>query len=410
VGLRRILKNALCLQGTVIEKVKRSDGSLLLHVRPTKGASRRCSRCLKRCSTHGRLSTGRRWRSMDLGCTRVYLEGCTYRVRCPEHGVVVAHVPWAHPGSRFTTAFVELAAWLATHSPKDTVAEFLGTTWRSVGSAIHRCLSRNEWPIHTLPLRVIGIDEISYRKGQRYITVIVDHESGRLLWAAPGTGKAVLHQFFDILGPDRCKLIEFVTRDSATWISTVIDERCPQAHQCMDPFHVVQWATKAVEKVRRSTWWNSKYWSSSTTYRNIKGAHWILRRSAEDLTEIQAEGLALIQKENRPLYRAYLLKEQLRLIFRLPYNDAIRLLERWLVWARRSKIPQFREVAKSIVREQAAIEATLRYRHTNARVEAINTSLRLIVRQAYGFHSAGPMITLAMLKHGGLCPPLPGRT
>jgi len=186
--------------------------------------------------------------------------------------------------------------------------------------------------------------------------------------------------------------------------------RCPQAKQCMDPFHVVQWATEAVDAVRRNTYRTVHQWSRARSVRPIKGARWILLKNRDDLTTEQRVGLAAIQEANRPLYRAYLLKEQLRLVFRLPVAEAMRQLDRWLVWARRSQIPEFVALARTITDQRDAIRSTIELRASNGRVEALNTSLRLLTRQAYGFHSPDALIGLAMLKHGGLCPPLPGRT
>ena len=159
---------------------------------------------------------------MDLGTLVVYLVADTHRVVCPEHGVVVAHVPWARHGSRFTLAFEDLGCWLATHCNQTVLARYLRTTWRSIGHVIEGRVAMTEWPVVTAQLKRIGIDEISYRKGQRYLTVVVDHDSGRLVWAAPGRNKETVGRFFDLLGPERCAQIEIVTRDAATWISTVV--------------------------------------------------------------------------------------------------------------------------------------------------------------------------------------------
>jgi transposase len=369
----------------------------------------RCSRCRQRCRFYDRLTTGRRWRSMDLGAMVVYLVADTHRVLCPKHGVVVAHVPWARHGSRFALAFEDLACWLATHATQSVVSRYLRTTWRSIGHVIEGRVRMSDWPVLTAQLERIGIDEISYRKGQRTLTVVVDHDSGRLVWAAPGRSKETVGRFFDLLGPERCARIKVVTRDAASWISTVVSERCPQAAQCMDPFHVVQWATDAVDAVRRGVYRAPHYWSRSRAARAVRGMRWILLRNREDLSAKQAAGLAEVQRTNRPLYRAYLLKEQLRLVFQLPLPDAMRLLDRWLVWARRSQIEQFVRLAGTITEHRDGIRASLEHGASNGRVEAMNTGIRLLARRAYGFHSPDALIALAMLKHGGLCPPLPGR-
>ena len=142
---------------------------------------------------------------------------------------------------------------------------------------------------------------------------------------------------------------------------------------------------------------------------DVKGARWALCRNPEDLTERQAAKLSSIQRTNRRLYRAYLLKEQLRQVFRLPPGPAMRLLDGWISWALRCRIVAFVKVARTVKAHRAGIEAAIRLGLSNARIESLNTRVRVLTRQAFGFGSAQAMIAMAMLALGGLCPPLPGR-
>ena len=141
----------------------------------------------------------------------------------------------------------------------------------------------------------------------------------------------------------------------------------------------------------------------------FKGARFALWKNPEDLTERQGRKLAWIARTNEPLYRAYLLKEQLRMVFALRGSAGIRLLDDWLAWARRSQLPAFVELARKVAKHRAGIEAALTHGLSNARVESVDTKIRLLTRVAFGFHSAKALIALAMLSLGGLCPPLPGR-
>ncbi len=160
---------------------------LVMRVRPKAGQRKRCSRCQRRCSGYDRSTGARRWRSLDWGTTMVYLEADTYRVSCPEHGVVVAHVPWARPAARHTYAFEDTVAWWTARAASSVVAEFLRTTWRAVQAIVERVVTEQAGKTDLLSgLRRIGIDEISYRKGQRYLTCVVDHDTGTLVWAAEG--------------------------------------------------------------------------------------------------------------------------------------------------------------------------------------------------------------------------------
>jgi transposase len=340
----------------------------------------------------------------------VWLEAEAPRVSCPEHGVVVAAVPWARAGSRHTTAFEDTCAWLAAHAAHSAVAELLRCTWRTVAAIVVRVVAERAGRTDRLDgLRRIGIDEISYRKGYRFLTAVVDHDTGRLVWAAPGRGVSTLRRFFDALGPDRAAQLTHVSADGAEWIHQVLTERAPQVIACLDPFHVVSWATGALDEVRRGLWQQLRRDGGKQNAAELKGARWALVKNPTDLTTGQKTTLAWIAVTNKGLYRAYLLKEQLREIFAVKGEQGRALLAGWLSWARRSRLPAFVKLAKTIDRYLPLIRNTLDHGLSNARSEATNTHLRLLTRRAYGYHTPEALIAMAMLTRGGLCPQLPGR-
>jgi transposase len=410
----RILRDLLGVEDTVVVSQSREvagDGwSLMLQVRPKVGQARRCSVCRRRCPGYDRR-LARRWRGLDLGTTMVWLTAEVVRVSCREHGVVTAHVPWARPGARFTTAFEDTVAWLTARAPMSVVAEFLRTTWKSVHDVVDRVVTGLAGKTDQLTgLRKIGIDEIAYRKGQRYLTCVVDHDTGRLVWARQGRNSEVIGEFFDELGAERAKLLTHVSADGAEWIHTPVTERAPQAVLCLDPFHVVQWATEAVDKVRRGLWNTLRGSGHAEAASEVKGTRWAVLKNPEDLTGEQRTTLAAITKTNNRLYRAYLLKEQLREVFHVKGKKGRRLLAGWISWATRCRIPEFTKLAKTIKHYLPLIHNTLNHKLSNARSEATNTHLRVLTRRAYGFHTPQALISMAMLTRGGLCPPLPGRS
>jgi transposase len=322
--------------------------------------------------------------------------------------VVVAAVPWARHNSRFTRAFEDQVCWLAVNTSKTAVAELMRVAWRSVGQILERVANEQRAEVDLLDgLRRIGIDEISHRKGQRYLTVVVDHHSGRLVWAAPGRDAKTVHAFFDALGEERCKALELVSADMAGWISRPIAERAPQAQRCVDPFHVVMLGTDALDEVRREVWNEARRQGNMQLARDLKGARFAVWKNPENLTDRQQAKLSTIQKTNARLYRAYLLKEQLRQIYQVSAAHAERLLNGWLAWARRSRLPSFVKLARTITEQKDGILAAIQHGLSNARIEQINTQIRLIARRAFGFHSPQALIALAMLKLAGLCPALP---
>src|SRR5947199_8859984 len=168
----------------------------------------------------------------------------------------------------------------------------------------------------------LGFDEISIRRGQRYLTVVVDHDTGRLIWAAPGRDRKTVEKFLDLLGKQRCEQIELVSCDMAESIAGAVGDRCPNAIRCVDPFHVIQLATDALDEIRREVWNQARREGHKQQAKDLKGARFALWKNARKLTERQRIKLARIQQTNKPLYRAYLIAHQLREIYRVPFEEA----------------------------------------------------------------------------------------
>ena len=387
-----------------------ADGALVIAVRPKARERDRCGVCRRRCPGFDLGEGRRRWRTLDVGTTLTYLEGDAPRVTCRRHGVVVCAVPWARHQARFTRTFEDQTAWLAVNCSQTAVAALMRVAWRTVGGICARVAAEAQAQRDLLAgLRRIGIDEISHRKGHRYLTVVVDHDTGRLVWAAPGQDRKTIERFLDELGTERCGQLQLVSCDMASWITLPVAERCPNAEVCLDPFHVVKLATDALDLVRREVWNDARRAGQRQLAKALKDARFALWKNPENLTAHQQAKLSDIQHTNRKLYRAYLLKEQLRQIYRLPAAGAIALLDTWLNWARRCRLQPFVKLAKTITDQRVGILAAIQRGLSNARVEAINTQIRLITRRAFGFHSPHALIALAMLSLADLCPPLPRR-
>jgi transposase len=225
---------------------------LVFAVRPKAAAAGRCSRCRRRCPGYDSGDGTRRWRTLDVGTSKAYLQASAPRVECAEHGVVVAHVPWARPGAKHTHLFEDTCAWLAAHAAMSVLTVLLRVAWRTVAAIVTRVVADGRDTNDLLAgLTRIGIDEIAYRKGHRYLTVIVDHDTGRLVWAREGRNQETLIGFFDELGVERARGLTHVSADGAEWIHAVVRERAPKAVICLDPFHAVMWAMKALDKCVR---------------------------------------------------------------------------------------------------------------------------------------------------------------
>ena len=283
--------------------------------------------------------------------------------------------------------------------------------WRSVGWICQRVAAEAQAQRDLLAgLWRIGFDEISIRKGQRYLTVVVDHDTGRLVWAHPGRDRKTTETFLDLLGERAlARGSSWSPATTPSWITRPVSERCPNAIVCLDPFHIVKAATDALDKVRREVWNEARRQGQTQLASELKGARFALWKNPGNLTERQQLKLARIQKLNQRLYRAYLLGQQLRQIYRVAADHALALLEAWLKWARRCRLEPFVKVARRITEQRQRVEAAITNKLSNAAVEQVNTQIRLITRRGFGYHSPWAVIALAMLSLAGLCPPLPGR-
>jgi transposase len=418
-----VWQRAFGLAGTVVEDVffDEDQEAVVIAARPVARARGRCGRCGRKAPRYDQGEGRRRWRTLDLGTTRVFIEANAPRVGCRTHGPTVAMVPWARHAAGHTRDFDDQAAWLAVHMSKSAVVELLRVGWRTVGSIVTRVQADIDARVDRLGgLTRIGVDEISYKRGHRYLTVVVDHDTRRLVWAAPGRDDKTLASFFDQLGHERAALITHVSADSAEWVARVVAARCPNAVLCADPFHIVAWATDALDQVRRHAWNQARGGrpQDPTTARRatrprqatqLKQLRWALWKNPERLTTHQRHQLDWLAGNHPTVWRAYRLKEGLRYVFAVKSDEGKQALDRWLAWASRSQLAPFIELATRIRRHRAAIDATLDHGLSNGLIESTNTKIRLLTRIAFGFKNTDALIALAMLSLGGHRPDLPHR-
>jgi transposase len=401
----------------VLEVLEERDGDrpvMVVNLRPRQWHAQKCPHCGVRRPRYdpGRV---RRWRALDAGRVLTFVQSQVPRVSCPQHGVVTAAVPWARHGARHTRGFEDTAAWSATEMTATAATKLLRCSWRTIGAITARVLADLEAAAAgdgLDGLTRIGIDEVSYRRGHQYVVVVVDHDSRRLVWARPGRDRATVESFFDALGPARTAALTHITSDSAAWIARPVRKRAPKVVHCADPFHVVRWAGEAVNLLRRKVWNavrrpNGRNRPAVGDGKTINIATWALRKNPEEWTEHQAAAMAWVQANHPALHRGWRLKESLRAVFASGGQDGLELLRRWISWARRSRLPEFVEVARKITRHWVAIQACLLTGLSNGLVESVNTKIRLITRRAFGFRNVEALIALAKLSLGHNKPVLP---
>lgn len=403
---------------------------LVISARPTKKEECRCGLCHRKAKYYDAGRGTRRWRALDIGVGKVYIEAPAPRVYCEKHGVVVAAVPWARHDSRFCKSFEEQVAWLTTHTSRSVVSELMRIEWHTVGGICERVYKELEAADTSRfdGLVNIGIDETSYKKGHKYMTVVLNHDKNTVVWCSAGFGKEVLSQFFERLTPEQRASIRCVSADGARWITACIKEYCPNAERCVDPFHVVSWATEVLDKERRKAWSEAYQTAQQAPKRSrgrpakgettnpekkqakaVKNLRYVLLKNPEHLSDNQRAQLQFLTEANPRLYRAYLLKEGLRLALKADPEEITDALTKWMGWAQRCRIPSFRELRLKIKRHFSAIVAAAKHGLSNARVEATNNKIKLLIRTAYGFRNTDSLIAMVMLSCSCVQPRLPGR-
>jgi transposase len=298
-------------------------------------------------------------------------------------------VPWARHRSAFTCYFEDAVGLLAQKLDHTAVAQLTGVSWVTVGS-IAQHLHEDRFD----DLRCIGVDEISYRRHHRYLTVVIDHDRERVIWAGEGKSADTLTGFFEELGPERTASIELVSIDMAGGYIKAIEEALPDATVVFDRFHVARLAQDAVDEVRRAQMREL----DPDDRRSVKRTRWLLLKRPESLGIDEKAKLDAVRRANNALYRAYLLKETFLDIFNYrSHHHATRALDAWLAWAQRSRLKPFVRLGRTVRQHLDGILAFIDSRLTNARLEGMNNKIRLLSHRAFGFHSAEPLIATIYL-------------
>jgi transposase len=403
----------------------------------------RCPRCSY--STRHRESRQHHdsvWRHLDLGVWRLEVHARLRRVRCPEHGVHVEGVPFARHGARFTRDFESLVAWLATKTDKTATRRLTRIDWQTVGRIVQRVGDELLDGDRLSDLFEISIDEVAWRKGHRYLTLVGDHRRRCVVWGAEGKGQAAADAFFAELDPDesvdpltpgkdtettalqaigatgepdertvgeRAGKLAAVSMDMGEGYAKSVREHAPQAVICIDNYHVVQLATKALDEVRREHWNDLRRAGTQDAAKQFKDARWSLLKNPEDLTDRQADTLAALHAAGGKVPRAWAMKETVRAIFAAGLNEhqVAELIDRLLARLSRSRLKPFVRLGRTIRKHRDGILAARRLKLSNARAEALNNKVKLIVRRAYGFHSANAALALIRITCGPVTPALP---
>lgn len=394
-----LFNKLLNLQGLWVTDFAFERGDLVLSARQRQRRLT-CPRCGKSQSGKPK-GRRRRWRHLGVWSRTVWIESSIRRFRCRTcKKTVTESVPWARHDSDFTRPFEDAVGLLAQRTDHTAVSQLFGIAWVTVGSIAERLVDELLDPGRFSNLRRIGVDEISFRKRHRYLTIVTDHDTGNVVWVAEGKTSEVLKGFFKSLKEEVCNAIEIVTMDMSQAYQKAVRESLPNATIAFDHFHIAKLANEALNEVRRELARDVRK-SDPEAAKAIKGMRWPTAYGLDNLPEKHMQSLELLRPK-APLGRAYLLKEQLLHVLRSGSARVVDGLETWGAWASRSRLAPFVKLGRTIRKHFDGIRAFVEKRVSNARAEGINNKVRLLSHRAYGFHSAAPLIATVYLCCGGV--------
>jgi transposase len=411
VRVTTAFNRVLGLAGTSVCSVEFTDDGIVIGVR----RRARVHRCPCGRRVRGRYdSSQRRWRHLDMGSTKLWLAAEIARIRCRACGRVrTEQVPWARPGARHTRDFEDLIAWLAQRMDKTALSQLMRCAWQTVAAIVERVVAERLDDSRLDDLYRIGVDEISYKRGHRYLTVVTDHDTGRVVWIEPGASRQTMEDFYDELGEQRRAELQAVTMDGAPGYIGATRDKAPKATICFDAFHVIKWTNEALDQVFRA--------SAIPTLRQQmrqagnrapwRKARYALRAGRQKLNKEHQQILAMIRAERVEVHQAYLLKEELRDLFQIvDPDDAAAYLTDWIHRAGTSRIDAMTTLARKIQHHFSGIVAAVQLGLSNSRSEGINTKIRVIQRRGYGHPRPASLIAMIYLCCSGMKTPLPTQT
>ena len=389
--LKTILNNCQRYKSFVYEKaefVKKKKGQCIhVHISPRKNSRAICSGCRKPASGYDKQLTTRRFEFIPIWGYPVFFLYKMRRVNCPSCGIIVEKVPWSNGKNSLANAYMQfLANWAKMLSWKEVATRF-GTSWdkvyRSVEYVVDWGLRHRNWD----GITAMGVDEIQWRKGHQYLTLVyqINSECVRLLWIGRERTEESFSRFFDMLGKERCANILHVCSDMWKAYLKVIRERIPQAVHILDRFHIVARINKAIDEVRAG---EHRSMIRDGYEPLLTKSRWLLLKHKENLTDLQKTGLKELLKYNLQSVRAYLLKEEFRSFWNYvrPFW-AGKFLDRWVTKVMRSKINPMKREAKTVRRHKELILNWFRAKKqfSSGIVEGLNNKVKLTIRKSYGF-------------------------
>lgn len=340
-----------------------------------------CPKCGQE-STFTYDSRVRRLRDLSVFGYATYLVIPRRRLLCSCCGVKIEWLSWCEPYGRCTVRFAEYIARLCKFLPVKQVASLVGLDWKTVKEIDKRYLEEEFSHPDYSSLKILAIDEVSYKSGHKYITVVLDLERTRVVWAGKGRGKETLDKFFTEIGEKQAQEIIALATDMWDPYLKSISEHAPQAKVVFDKFHVIAEYSRMIDRVR-----NEEHRAASNTGKKvIKGSRYLLLKNEENLTENQKERLKELLSVNETLNTVYILKDELKRLWEYrTKEEASSFLEAWMGKAMASGNKELIKFAKKLRRYSSGLINHATCPINSAKLEGVNNKIKVIKRRSYGF-------------------------
>lgn len=390
VLIETFIRKQLRLKAHRVTQVEETDEGLIVHIDRLGGRLLRCGVCRQRCREIHSIRKQRQWRDLSMRQAALQLRYRPRRVNCPRCGVRVEEFPWAEPWARVTTALAQAVAVLARELSWQGTARQYGLNWKSVATIVKRAVEYGLRHRKRPPVHVIGIDEVSRRKGQVYLTVVYDLERRVLLWVGEDRTEEAVRKFFtQEMGRRRCGTLRVVCMDMWAPYIHLVRQHASNAQILFDRFHIVKHLNEAVDEVRRSLWRRLRGKERAT----FKGTRWLLLKNPWNLNDSQRERLSTLVRWNTPLVRAWYLKEAFQLFWTyLQPKRAQEHLRKWMNSAMRSKLEPFKKFVRLLRSHLDGVLAWTKIRLSNGALEGMNNKIKSISHRSFGFRSANHFI------------------
>lgn len=376
------------------------NGTLHLFVKPYKNGCR-CPKCGYRgkkisSSTH----TSRRWSDLNCCGSKIVLHYKPQEIRCRTHGRVQEAIPWAAVNATVTYRFEYQLLRLAAIMPQNQVASLMKVRPSTLSGILHRTIERYRSGHQIRDLKRIGIDEISYKKGHKYLTIVYDLDRACVVWMGQGKRRDTIDEFFTnaLTKEQRAGIVEACCDMSEAYVGA-IEDHCENANLVIDRFHVSKALNAAMDEVRKEEWRKA----AGDDRRSLKGLRWLLFKHHSNRTKGDTRKLNQLKRANRRIHRAWVLKDEFNLVWEYSYRgSAEKSLKGWCTSALRSRLEPLRKFVATVRRHQDRILGFIGNGTTNAIAEGINRVIRQMKNWASGFRNIDHFMNLIFLRKGDL--------